>query len=129
MNSEECKDWSRGLRGPTEKARGCAGKGKTVQRENGAKEKPPWSVSAQGGVNPAAPYSPGPGGQVPSAKGGLTAVFGMGTGVTLPRGPLKQSVGRPAHSLCGGGENLEEAMTPFRSINGSGLLTQRELYR
>jgi len=33
-------------------------------------------------VNPAATYSPGPVGQVPSAMQGLTAVFGMGTGVT-----------------------------------------------
>ena len=45
-----------------------------------------------GGVNPAAPYSPGPGGQVPSAKGGLTSVFGMGTGMTLSREPLKQTL-------------------------------------
>ena len=47
-----------------------------------------------GGVNPAAPYSPGPGGQVPSAKGGLTSVFGMGTGMTLSREPLKQTLGQ-----------------------------------
>ena len=49
-------------------------------------------VYHQGGENPAAPYSPGPGGQVPSAKGGLTAVFGMGTGMTLSREPLKQTL-------------------------------------
>ena len=43
-----------------------------------------------GGVNPAATYSPGPEGQVPSAMQGLTSVFGMGTGMTLARLPLKQ---------------------------------------
>ena len=42
-------------------------------------------VYHQGGENPAATYSPGPGGQVPSATRGLTSVFGMGTGVTLRR--------------------------------------------
>ena len=55
------------------------------------KKKAPHEVYLMGGVNPAAPYSPGPGGQVPSAKGGLTAVFGMGTGMTLSREPLKQT--------------------------------------
>ena len=53
-----------------------------------------------GGVNPAAPYSPGPGGQVPSAKGGLTSVFGMGTGMTLSREPLKQSLGEDRKESC-----------------------------
>ena len=56
-------------------------------------KKAPRKVYLLGGVNPAAPYSPGPGGQVPSAKGGLTSVFGMGTGMTLSREPLKQSLG------------------------------------
>ena len=56
-------------------------------------KKAPSMVYHQGGVNPAAPYSPGPGGQVPSAKGGLTSVFGMGTGMTLSREPLKQTLG------------------------------------
>ena len=48
-------------------------------------KKAPHEVYLMGGENPAATYSPGPGGQVPSATGGLTSVFGMGTGVTLRR--------------------------------------------
>ena len=58
----------------------------------GGIKKAPHEVYLMGGVNPAAPYSPGPGGQVPSAKGGLTSVFGMGTGMTLSREPLKQTL-------------------------------------
>ena len=42
-------------------------------------------LEGRGPVDPAATYSPGPGGQVPSATGGLTSVFGMGTGMTLRR--------------------------------------------
>ena len=51
--------------------------------ETGAKRKAPSDVYVQGGVNPAATYSPGSEDQVPSAMWGLTSVFGMGTGMTL----------------------------------------------
>ena len=59
--------------------------------QNTNKIKAPLEVYLEGGENPAATYSPGPEGQVPSAMAGLTSVFGMGTGVTLPRSPLKQT--------------------------------------
>lgn len=52
---------------------------------DGHKRKGPPRFFLGGPVNPAATYSPGPVGQVPSAIGGLTSVFGMGTGMTLPR--------------------------------------------
>ena len=48
-------------------------------------EKAPSTVYRQGGVNPAATYSPGSEDQVPSAIWGLTSVFGMGTGMTPTR--------------------------------------------
>ena len=47
--------------------------------------KGPFREERKGPEDPAATYSPGPGGQVPSATGGLTSVFGMGTGMTLRR--------------------------------------------
>jgi hypothetical protein len=47
--------------------------------------KGPIREERKGPEDPAATYSPGPGGQVPSATGGLTSVFGMGTGMTLRR--------------------------------------------
>ena len=56
------------------------------------KTKRPPAVLAGGLENPAATYSPGSEDQVPSAMRGLTSVFGMGTGVTLARLPLKQSL-------------------------------------
>ena len=45
----------------------------------------PLAVYSKRGVNPAATYSPGPVGQVPSAMRGLTSVFGKGTGMTPSR--------------------------------------------
>ena len=48
-------------------------------------KKAPGEVYLVGGVNPAATYSPGPVGQVPSAMRGLTSVFGKGTGMTPSR--------------------------------------------
>ena len=81
--------------------RGARAKGKRCKRKSG-KRKAPLEVFLKGGANPATPYSPGPGGQVPSANRGLTSVFGMGTGVTLAQESLKQSLGRPAHFPCGG---------------------------
>ena len=48
-------------------------------------KKAPSEVYLVGGVNPAATYSPGPVGQVPSAMRGLTSVFGKGTGMTPSR--------------------------------------------
>ena len=48
-------------------------------------EKAPLAVYGKRGVNPAATYSPGPVGQVPSAMRGLTSVFGKGTGMTPSR--------------------------------------------
>ena len=84
------------------------------------KKEAPRSVSAPGGVNPAATYSPGPGGQVPSARRGLTAVFGMGTGVTPARLPLK---------LKGIGDVTRNQSCPSAEAHGSGLLAQRELNR
>ena len=48
-------------------------------------KKAPCEVYLVGGVNPAATYSPGPVGQVPSAMRGLTSVFGKGTGMTPSR--------------------------------------------
>ena len=51
----------------------------------GIKRKGPSSVKLKGPVNPAATYSPGPVGQVPSAMRGLTSVFGKGTGMTPSR--------------------------------------------
>ena len=53
-----------------------------MRRSRGKYEKGPLEVYLERPVNPAATYSPGPVGQVPSAMQGLTAVFGMGTGVT-----------------------------------------------
>ena len=50
----------------------------------GKKKKGPRDLP-RGPVEPAATYSPGPGGQVPSATSGLTSVFGMGTGMTHRR--------------------------------------------
>ena len=47
------------------------------------------ALPARGPVDPAATYSPGPEGQVPSATAGLTSVFGMGTGMTLRPWPPK----------------------------------------
>ena len=54
------------------------------------KKKGPLEVFLKGPVNPAATYSPGSEDQVPSAMWGLTSVFGMGTGMTPTRLPLKQ---------------------------------------
>ena len=54
------------------------------------KAKRPPAVLAGGLENPAATYSPGSEDQVPSAMWGLTSVFGMGTGMTPTRLPLKQ---------------------------------------
>ena len=48
-------------------------------------KKEPLAFKARGSVNPAATYSPGPVGQVPSAMKGLTSVFGKGTGMTPSR--------------------------------------------
>ena len=48
-------------------------------------KKAPLAVYGKRGVNPAATYSPGPVGQVPSAMRGLTSVFGKGTGMTPSR--------------------------------------------
>ena len=48
-------------------------------------KKAPREVYLVGGANPAATYSPGPVGQVPSAMRGLTSVFGKGTGMTPSR--------------------------------------------
>ena len=60
-------------------------------RRNGPyKKKRPPAILAGGLVNPAATYSPGSEDQVPSAMWGLTSVFGMGTGMTPTRLPLKQ---------------------------------------
>ena len=59
-----------------------------VQHDNGGDagiKKAPCEVYLVGGVNPAATYSPGPVGQVPSAMRGLTSVFGKGTGMTPSR--------------------------------------------
>ena len=50
----------------------------------GKKRKGPRDLS-RGPGDPAATYSPGPEGQVPSATSGLTSVFGMGTGMTHRR--------------------------------------------
>ena len=86
------------------------------------KKSPPRALSLKGGVNPATPYSPGPEGQVPSAKRGLTSVFGMGTGVTLAQEPLKQVLGSEM-------KTVEKLARVYRSTHGSGLLTQRELKR
>lgn len=65
-------------------------RGRPTCQPQGINKKEPLEVFLKGLMNPAATYSPGPEGQVPSAIGGLTSVFGMGTGVTLPRLPLKQ---------------------------------------
>ncbi len=62
-----------------------AGNGSAVAVGGTDKKKGPLEVFLKGPVNPAATYSPGPGGQVPSAIWGLTSVFGMGTGVTPTR--------------------------------------------
>ncbi len=51
----------------------------------GIKKEGPLERSLKGPVNPAATYSPGPVGQVPSAMRGLTSVFGKGTGMTPSR--------------------------------------------
>ena len=56
------------------------------------KTKRPPAVLAGGLENPAATYSPGSEDQVPSAMWGLTSVFGMGTGMTPTRLPLKQTL-------------------------------------
>ena len=57
-----------------------------AQPAGGTKKKSPLGrLFDQGGVNPAATYSPGSEDQVPSAIWGLTSVFGMGTGVTPTR--------------------------------------------
>ena len=56
-----------------------------VRRAFSERKKAPHSIE-QGALksgNLATTYSPGPVGQVPSAPRGLTAVFGMGTGVAL----------------------------------------------
>ena len=41
--------------------------GMTTRADDGKNEKAPLAVYGKRGVNPAATYSPGPGGQVPSA--------------------------------------------------------------
>ena len=53
--------------------------------ERSYKTKRPPAYWAGGLENPAATYSPGPVGQVPSAMRGLTSVFGKGTGMTPSR--------------------------------------------
>ena len=45
------------------------------------KKRAPPHGCVRGRADPAATYSPGPEGRVPSAASGLTSVFGMGTGV------------------------------------------------
>ena len=63
---------------------GPGGHGGGGPLQAGKKKKGPRDLS-RGPVDPAAPYSPGPEGQVPSATSGLTSVFGMGTGMTHRR--------------------------------------------
>ena len=62
----------------------CRGGGSETEW-SGYIKKAPCEVYLVGGVNPAATYSPGPVGQVPSAMRGLTSVFGKGTGMTPSR--------------------------------------------
>ena len=56
-----------------------------IRAERSVKTKRPPALWAGGLENPAATYSPGPVGQVPSAMRGLTSVFGKGTGMTPSR--------------------------------------------
>lgn len=105
------------------------------------KEAPPHRL-VRGRVAPAATYSPGPVGRVPSAASGLTSVFGMGTGVaqrlSLPerisvvkdRGnepvvkegmhtaPAPRGARRPTRPLGGGKDKASRAISPAR-LNAS----------